>query len=301
MSQLVRRLSAVAAARLRDRLTVLGFDFGRAVPHADWSARGEEAIVTYYRSGKLLVAGKGAAGVAATYLGWEEDERAPAAAAVAAGRAGPTVTVRVIGSDESGKGDYLGPLVTAAALVDPDTAARLRDAGVRDSKEISDAAVHRLAETVAKTVPVAVVEIGPRRYNEMRDETANLNRLLAWCHATAVAEILETHEADEALVDQFASSPSVIERAFRAKGIALPVHQRPRAEDHPAVGAASIVARSRFLRRLAELGDRFGMPLPKGAGARVDEAARAFVRKHGVEALGEVAKLHFKNTQKVLR
>jgi ribonuclease HIII len=283
----VVKLTPEVGERVRARLEALDYEFGN-VPHARWTARGEGAVVTYYASGKLVVAGKGADAFVAGRLGWEEDEGP-----------GTVVTSRVIGTDEAGKGDWFGPLVTAAVLVDPSTAETLARAGVRDSKDLTDAAARKLAGVVRRTAPHAVVVIGPARYNELREKNRNLNRLLAWCHAKAVAEVTETHEADEVLADQFGAA-RLLEDSFSREGVTIPLKQRHRAESHVAVAAASILARAEFLDRLARLGDEVGHELPKGAGPRVDEVGRALVAEHGREVLGRVAKLHFKNTTKVL-
>jgi ribonuclease HIII len=286
----VVKLSPEVGDRLRSRLEALDYTFTH-VAHARWAARGEGAVVTYYESGKLVVAGKGADAFVDGRLGWEEDER-PADETV-------RVTSRVIGTDEAGKGDYFGPLVTAAVLVGPEQVDSLVKAGVRDSKDLSDAAARAIAARVRRLAPHAVVAIGPPRYNELRKSNPNLNRLLAWTHARAAAEILETTEADEALADQFGAK-GLLESAFAKQGVAIPLRQRPRAESHPAVAAASILARAVFLDRLERLGREVGRSLPKGAGPPVDLAARELVAEQGREVLGRVAKLHFKTTEKVL-
>jgi len=287
----VMKLTAKVGERLRDRLRALDYEF-KEVAHARWSARGEGAVVTFYESGKLVVAGKGADAFMEGRIGWEEDEK-PAAPKTSA------VTSRVIGSDEAGKGDYFGPLVTAAVLVGPDEAKALTAAGVRDSKDLTDARAHALAGVIKKSAPHAVVAINPPRYNELRESNPNLNRLLAWSHAKAVSEVLAKADADEALADQFGAA-SLLEKAYARAGISIPLRQRHRAESHPAVAAASILARAEFLRRLERLSDEVGHVLPKGAGSPVDRAARKLVDAEGREVLGRVAKLHFKTTEKVL-
>ncbi len=287
----VMKLTPKVGERLRGRLEALDYEF-KTIAHARWSARGEGAVATFYNSGKLVVAGKGADDFIDGRLGWEDDEK-PDAPQVS------SVTARVIGSDEAGKGDYFGPLVTAAVLVGPDEAEALVMAGVRDSKDLTDPRAHALAGVIKKSAPYAVVAINPPKYNELRKTNPNLNRLLAWSHAKAVAGVLEKAEADEALADQFGAA-SLLEKSFAKEGISIPLRQRHRAESHPAVAAASILARAEFLRRLERLAEEIGHPLPKGAGAPVDRAARDLVKKQGREALGRVAKLHFKTTEKVL-
>jgi len=204
-----------------------------------------------------------------------------------------------IGTDESGKGDYFGPLVVAGVCVPADGREALAALGVRDSKTLSDGQAERLARAVREAYPIAVVAIGPERYNALYAKVGNLNRLLAWAHARVIENLLERiPECREAISDQFGDA-RVLERALLERGRRISLTQRPRAESDPVVAAASIVARAEFLRRLDALSARFGMPLPKGAGPPVLAAGRAFVARHGADALGQVAKLHFRTTRQV--
>jgi len=203
--------------------------------------------------------------------------------------------------DESGKGDYFGPLVAAGVCVPPAGREALAALGVRDSKVLGDAQVQRLALAVRTAYPTSVVAIGPRRYNDLYESMRNLNRLLAWAHARVIENLLvQVPGCREAISDQFGDA-RLLERALLEHGRRIALVQHPRAEADPVVAAASIVARAEFLRRLSQLAARFGTPLPKGAGPPVLAAGRAFVARHGVQALGEVAKLHFRTTQQVTR
>ncbi|MCG3134169.1 MAG: Ribonuclease HIII [Planctomycetes bacterium] len=293
MGQVVLKLSAAAGRGLRERLLDAGFE-DRKDPHAAWAMAGPGVTVAHYASGKLLVQGKGADDFAITYLDESPD------AAPASGDPRDVVTGETIGSDETGKGDYFGPLVVAAMCVDPDVALILRTLGARDSKEVADQAAREMADEIeaAWKDRVAVVVIGPERYNEMHAEFGgNLNRLLAWAHATAIAELAAKHGAKRAVVDKFADE-RLVRDAVRKKGVEITLEQRPRAESHPAVAAASVLARARFLRELKRLGDACGRKLPKGAGTPVDVVAREIFRAEGIEGLRKVAKVHFKTTLK---
>jgi ribonuclease HIII len=203
-----------------------------------------------------------------------------------------------IGTDEAGKGDYFGPLVVAGVWVNEVTAAELLAAGVRDSKKISDRRAHEIAARIRETSPVEVVAISPERYNEMYAKIRNLNRLLAWAHARVIENLLTRVDCSRVISDQFGDE-RVLQRALMEKGRAVQLVQRPRAEDDVAVAAASIIARSEFLNRLRQLGDKEGVELAKGAGPPVLVAGRRLVEKHGAGALARVAKLHFKTTQQV--
>jgi len=204
-----------------------------------------------------------------------------------------------IGTDESGKGDYFGPLVAAAVLVDARVAAELAAAGLRDSKQLSDGKVRKLAGQVRGCCPASVVAIGPEKYNDLYERMRNLNRLLAWTHARAIENLLAQVDCLRVVTDQFGDE-SFVRSALMERGKTVELVQYPGAEADVAVAAASVVARDEFLRRLAALGEGIGLTLPKGAGPPVEEAAVAVVRSHGREVLRRVAKLHFRTTARIL-
>jgi ribonuclease HIII len=204
-----------------------------------------------------------------------------------------------IGIDESGKGDYFGPLVIAAVFVTPDLEPDLRLMQVRDSKRIADGRVLELAGDIRQVCRHAVVAIGPQRYNELYEKIRNLNRLLAWGHARALENLLEQVDCNLAISDQFGDERLIL-NALLQKGKQIQLLQMPRAEEDLAVAAASILARAEFLTRLKRLSDQVGTTLPKGASQAVELAARMVVRKHGMETFRTVAKLHFKTTKAVL-
>jgi len=205
-----------------------------------------------------------------------------------------------IGTDESGKGDYFGPLVIAGFFLPDDQEGVLRELGVRDSKRLSDNRCREIAETLKQGYVFSVVTIGPEKYNELYEKFRNLNKLLAWGHARVIENILDRVPAAKAITDQFGSERFVLNALLeRGKGIEL--IQRTNAEEDPAVAAASILARAEFLKRLHFLGVECGVELPKGAGPQVEVAAAKLVRARGVEALDKVAKKHFKITERVLK
>jgi ribonuclease HIII len=201
--------------------------------------------------------------------------------------------------DESGKGDYFGPLVAAGVCVPPGGREVLAELGVRDSKLVSDRRAHELARVVRDAYPSSVVVIGPERYNTLYASVRNLNRLLAWAHARVIENLLEeVPGCSEAISDQFGDA-RVLQRALLERGRSINLIQRHRAEADPVVAAASLLARAAFLSRLQSLEERLGMPLPKGAGPPVLAAARAIVARHGTDVLGRIAKLHFRTTAQV--
>ncbi len=203
-----------------------------------------------------------------------------------------------IGIDETGKGDYFGPLVTVAARVSLDQLGWLEELGVGDSKAISDANVVAIAAQLRDVIPHEAVVLSPRKYNELYARFGNLNKLLAWCHAAAADALAARTDAELVLSDQFATAP-LVPRYLKGAAKGLRYAQRTRAEEDPAVGCASIFARALFLSRMKALEREFGVQLHKGAGSPVLAAGRRLVRERGVEILSDVAKLHFKTTQQI--
>jgi ribonuclease HIII len=207
-----------------------------------------------------------------------------------------------IGVDESGKGDFFGPLVIAGAYVDGDSARALRTAGVMDSKRIgSDSRIEALAKLIRSTPGVRheVIVIQPKRYNELYEKFGNLNRLLAWGHAKVIETLLErVPGCPRAISDQFAN-PAVLQRALQERGRSIELIQRTKAESDPAVAAASILAREGFVRWLHAAGPRWGVELGKGVSTQVKATAAQVVAQHGREALADVAKLHFRTSNEI--
>jgi ribonuclease HIII len=274
--------------RLREELEAAGYRPHRN-PNARWAFRGPGVVVSFYTSGKLVAQGKGAADFAATFLP-EVDSGADL----------ETLDEDLIGTDESGKGDYFGPLVAAAVCIPAGQEAVLRELGVRDSKEMTDASAVRAAEAIRAGYPHEIVTIGPERYNELYEEFENLNYLLAWATAKAVKGVTDEHPCRNVLSDRFGNE-RLIANALTKAGVDVTLTQRTKAESNPAVAAASIVARAEFLSRLAALGKTCGTKLPKGAGAPVLSVARKLYHDGGMDALRRVAKLHFKTTVTITR
>ena len=211
----------------------------------------------------------------------------------------PSRTIERIGIDESGKGDYFGPLVIAAVFVDATTQGELRLMQVRDSKKISDGRILEMAPDIKIICPHSVIAIGPPKYNELYAKIRNLNRLLAWGHAKALETLLERVTCERAISDQFGNERLIL-NVLQEKGRKIVLEQRTKAESDFAVAAASILARAEFLLRLKRLSSEVGTTLPKGASPAVELAAKMIIKKHGQERLGSVAKLHFKTTNAVL-
>lgn len=216
-----------------------------------------------------------------------------------------------IGTDEAGKGDYFGPLVSAAVFVDAELVDRLRALGVKDSKTLTDKRVRAIASAI-RSMPNAqfyVTPINPPRFNQLyqqfRKEGKNLNTLLAWNHAMCVEQLIAKQPPSKriksgyVLVDQFADA-RYIKTSMEKKKISIDIAQRTKAEADIAVAAASILARDRFLEWLEKFSEKTGITLPKGASTAVIEAAKDLVRTWGPDTLRSIAKLNFKTTQNVL-
>jgi ribonuclease HIII len=204
-----------------------------------------------------------------------------------------------IGTDESGKGDYFGPLVVGAVFLPDDQEPVFRELGVKDSKRTSDNRVRELAEWIKQGYKHSVVAIGPERYNALYERLRNLNRILAWGHSRAIENILEEIPCRLAITDQFGDKAYVL-NALMKKGKTIELVQKPKAEEDLAVAAASILARAEFLKRLYFLSREVGVDLPKGSSPMVEEAGVRLVRSRGADILDRVAKKHFKITERIL-
>jgi ribonuclease HIII len=205
-----------------------------------------------------------------------------------------------IGLDESGKGDYFGPLVIGATYVDEQTEEQLIALGVRDSKLLTDNRMSAMAENIKALCPHFVVSIEPKRYNELYAKVQNLNRLLAWGHAWTLENMLEKVSCNLAIVDKFGDE-SYVREVLREKGRQITLVQQTHAEQDIAVAAASILARTKFVQQLEQLSRRVGQRLPKGAfDSSIVTIGRELVAEYGKDILAEIAKLHFKTTEAIL-
>ena len=205
-----------------------------------------------------------------------------------------------IGTDEAGKGDYFGYLVVAGVMLrSNDEQELLLQAGVADSKRLSDGRVNQLADLITASCLHEIVMISPAKYNELYRKFANLNRLLAWAHGRVIENLLAKHPCDLAIIDQFGSEQVVLD-ALQRRGRRIEIQQRPRAEADVAVAAASILARSVFVKTLERLSKQVGMTLPKGA-THIIEPGKKLVAAKGPRILESVAKLHFRSTDQILK
>jgi ribonuclease HIII len=292
-------LTTDQAGKLRGLLEETGFKFSPK-PYTIFFAQKDKLSVAVYEKGpKVLLQGRGLQEfiqfelepkiLGEARLGYEEVHS-------------PEMFEPHFGVDESGKGDFFGPLVIAGVYVDRGIARKLLDAGVQDSKRIgSDARIRALADEIRKESLglVDVVLIGPGKYNELYEKFANLNSLLGWGHARVIENLLARKpDCVRSLSDQFADK-RVIEKSLMVHGQKITLEQRPRAESDIAVAAASILAREGFINWLEREGKKLGLRLERGVSAGVKEAARKIIETKGAEALRTVAKVHFRTAHEL--
>lgn len=292
------KLDDAQAAKLHSWLAERNWKF-REVPYAKFAAEKEKVNVVFYESGKLVVQGKGTQEFVEFIL---EPEIIGEARLGYEAVFNPDLLLPRLGVDESGKGDFFGPLCVAGVYVNASVIKVWSDAGVRDSKNISsDKKMAELGDLIRNTPGciTSVVPIGNEAYNRLYAKMKSVNTLLAWGHARVIENLLgQKHRMNpppvRAISDQFAASKGVVEKAMMSLGREIELVQRHKAEADLAVAAASILARDEFVKRLAALEKQFGMKFPKGASAAVDKAAKDFVLQFGAEKLVIVSKLHFR-------
>jgi ribonuclease HIII len=299
MNSYTHPLTKEQATKLRSLVDELGFEFS-AKPYTLFFANKNKLSVAVYEKGpKVLLQGKGVEEfvqfelepkiLGEAKLGYEEVHS-------------PEMFEPHLGVDESGKGDFFGPLVIAGVYVDRGIARKLMEAGVQDSKRItSDARIRALADEIRKTSMglFEVVLIGPAKYNELYETFGNLNKLLAWGHARVIENLLvKKPDCPRSLSDQFADA-RLIEQSLLRHGQKIQIQQRPRAESDIAVAAASILAREGFINWLEREGKKLGMRLERGVSPAVKATAEKVVETKGPDGLRQVAKVHFRTAHAV--
>jgi ribonuclease HIII len=292
------KLTDEQASALETAISSRGFKF-RAVPYARFAGEKDKINVVFYESGKLVVQGKGTQEFIEFVLEPEVLKQAKLGYETVLN---PDLLLPRIGVDESGKGDFFGPMCVAGVYVNEAVVKSWQDKGIRDSKNISsDKKISELAELIRKTpgCVTTVVPIGNEAYNRLHAKMCSVNAVLAWGHARVIENLMgQKHRMNpppvKAISDQFAADKSVIEKALMSAGRGIELVQRHKAEEDIAVAAASILARDEFVKGLAKLEKQFEMKLPKGASAAVDAAAKQFVTERGADNLSKVAKTHFR-------
>lgn len=291
-SSFVTTINTSLAPKLMHDLQEQGFALSTP-PYTLFSAKKKGVSCTLYTSGKLMVQGKEMGPFIEFYLepsilktfSYTYQE-------TGADDSNLDLTAR-IGIDESGKGDFFGPLCIAGVFAGGETIAKLKQIGVRDSKTLTAPMIEKIARKIRDTCSYQVVKINPLKYNELIVQFGNLNKLLAWGHATAIEQLTEKTGCSRVIIDQFANEHVVL-TALKRKKLTLDITQRHRGEEDLVVAAASILARSTFVEALEQLEKEYGMKLPKGASQQTIAAGKRFVASFGQENLKHVGKLHFK-------
>jgi ribonuclease HIII len=299
MNSYTHALTHEQVKKLRGLLEESGFEFAPKDWTIFFAQKNKLSVAVYEKGPKVLVQGRGVEEfiqfelepkvLGEAKLGYEEVHL-------------PEMFEPHFGVDESGKGDFFGPLVISGVYVDRVIARNLLDAGVVDSKRISsDARIRALADIIRKTSQglVEIVLIGPAKYNELYEKFGNLNLLLGWGHARVIENLLARKPGcPRSLSDQFANA-RVIKESLMRHGRNIVLEQRPRAESDIAVAAASVIAREGFINWLERKGKELGTRLERGVSAGVKETARKLVELKGPEALREVAKVHFRTAHEI--
>ena len=292
-------LTAEQARKLRSLLQELGFEFSVKQYTLFFAQKNKLSVAVYEKGPKVLIQGKGVEEfvqfelepkiLGEAKLGYEEVHS-------------PEMFEPHFGVDESGKGDFFGPLVIAGVYVDRGIARKLMEGGVQDSKRISsDARIRAIAETIRKTSMGLneVVLIGPAKYNELYEKFGNLNKLLAWGHARVIENLMaKKPDCPRSLSDQFADARLIEQSLFR-HGQKIQIQQRPRAESDIAVAAASILAREAFINWLEREGKKLGIRLERGVSPAVKATAQKLVQGRGPDSLRQLAKVHFRTAHAV--
>lgn len=292
-------LTTAQVSKLREILETQGFEFVSKEYTIYAAKKGKLNISVYEKGPKVLIQGKDTEDfirftleplvLGEAKLGYEEITD-------------PEHFAPHFGIDESGKGDFFGPLVIAGVYTDAEITRHLIKAGITDSKKITTPAKIRQLAALIKATPgieFDVIALRPEKYNELYASFKNLNRMLAWGHATVIEELARKRpDCPRALSDQFARA-EVLQRALKQKNITLTLDQRTKGESDTAVAAASILARERFIDWMDAATKKAGFKIPLGASAAVVSAGKTLVKTHGTGALSKFAKLHFKTTQQV--
>lgn len=287
----VTQIDLALAPKIQAHLQERGLTFSQPA-HTLFQAKGKGLTCTLYTSGKLMVQGKEHEDFVRYFLepeilgtftqDYAEQDLTPH-----------------IGVDESGKGDFFGPLCIAGVYAGGKEIEALKTQGVKDSKRLKDPAILTLAKKIRQTCPYHIVRIGPAKYNELHEKFGNLNLLLGWGHATVIEQMIGKTGCHHVTIDQFAAE-HVVETALKRKKMQALLTQRTKGEEDLVVAAASILARAAFVEGLQALEKEVGIALPKGASAAVVSAGKRLVKEQGEASLAKVGKLHFKTREAII-
>ena len=273
----------------------------KVIPYVVFQAQEEDTVITMYESGKVMFQGTSADvdaamwGVALENTKEKKEEKKKENAKY--------YNCNAVGSDEVGTGDYFGPIVVTACYVKKDQLEELEKLGIGDSKKIDDEKIKKIAPEIAKIVKYKSVILTNKEYNEKHTKDTNMNKIKAILHNRVLYQMVHDEKVkyDYIIVDEFARENRYYEYLEDQPVIQKDITFLTKAEDiSPAVACASIISRYLFLKEFDKLSDSIHIPLPKGAGKDVDEIGEEVVEKYGEEKLQEIAKVNFKNTDRIL-
>lgn len=293
MTSFVTQIDLNLADKLLEGLKGQGFEISHPA-YTLFQGKKKGVTCTLYTSGKLMVQGKEMNSFIQFYLEPEILNSFTFGYEVLELDLRPR-----IGVDESGKGDFFGPLCVGGVFAGDKQIQHLAEIGVKDSKKLSDPSVLKIAQKIRKDYVYHLVRIGPEKYNELYEKFGNLNLLLGWGHATVIEQLIDKTGCESVIIDKFAAE-HIVENALRRKKKKAVLTQRTKAEQDLVVAAASILARAAFLEGLEKLENTWETALPKGASDKTIQAGVQFVKKHGPQNLGHVGKMHFKTAQVIL-
>ena len=277
--------------------------------YAIFQADDADTVITLYESGKVVFQGI-SADIYANI--WRETEimlngKAPVEKEKKEKKEDNDKTdyyfINSIGSDEVGTGDYFGPMVVCASYVTRKDISFLEDLGVRDSKKLTDEKILKVAEDIMKRIPFNAFILNNTEYNNLQDKGYNMNKIKAILHNRVLLGLMkkDNYSYDMVVVDQFTPERNYYGYLKGQENVFRKITFTTKAEDKClSVACSSIISRYLFLKETEKMGEELGSFIPKGAGTLVDEYGIKIVNKYGKEKLREIAKLNFKNTEKIL-
>lgn len=276
----------------------------KEIPYVVFQADEEDTVITMYTSGKVMFQGTTADVDASMWkeidgqTGQEEKKKQQAQASK------KYYYCSSVGSDEVGTGDYFGPIVVTATYVKKEQIEFLESLGIRDSKKIDDSKILKIAPQIAKAITYRSIILTNREYNEKYNHNYNMNKIKAIMHNKALFQLIQETKPvyDYIIVDEFAREQRYYDYIKDVGNIQRGITFMTKAEDQNlAVACASVISRYIFLKEFDQLSDSLHIPLIKGAGPQVDQVGEEVVEKYGKEKLEEIAKLNFKNTERILK
>lgn len=273
----------------------------KVIPYVVFQAQEEDTVITMYESGKVMFQGTSADVDAAMWGVQLENTKERKDAHKKENQ--KYYNCNAVGSDEVGTGDYFGPIVVTACYVKKEDIPFLEELGVGDSKKIDDEKILKMAPQIAKRVKYRSVILTNEEYNQKYTKDVNMNKIKAILHNRVLYQLVEEEkpEYDYIIVDEFAREARYYEYLKEQKEIQKEITFLTKAEDiSPAVACGSIISRYLFLKEFDKLSDSVHVPLPKGASKEVDTIGEEIVEKYGEEKLKEIAKVNFKNTERIL-